>query len=585
MAIIDNLADEIFQVLKGFGKILSLFDDKGKRVFEPSQARRMFAQPDKMMISIDDEGDNSEVKLLLSQSVNIKSIKRFLDTLRQLCTRFNVLFNVRKYGRELAPKDFAYQSFGKVTALAAESVKEDMAGQVKTRVITSSEYGARVYRNPNYSYILKLLKNRPIAEMFGLVHNDDLYVWMKSEASHKEMASDLQLKDTIPVTFSIQHGNIDMHCSPQFKEIVDSKEAIKRMKIGYTPESIFEAMYGSSKISYQKFGNAKLMIRHSARINEGIRGARSRHINTLFVETNLGERFLFPVIHLSGARAWAQHINNGGKPFDDISQHIIEMAHESKKLANINKYIRSNQQALSEEALNLRTRVRERIVEIRKELGKFSRERGYKKATENVDFSYNIINENQDAINEEYKRLGILLGIQEGHDLADALMPVALLTKGENIMNKPLRHTFHRVVTLENTNDLVETLINEYGYQEGTHWAKHKNGIGFILPEAYDDAKVYLDIQNSDYKVVEAPEMPEAPKTDKVLAYAEKWVEKQGGLDKRGWGDIRDMSGIVRDPESGAAGPLWGPSEKADMSNKANELAQGLRDFNRKTSC
>lgn len=123
----DQLAEEVFDTLKGNGKILSLFDKDGNRVFAPSKARRVFCQPDKMMVSLDENGEDSEVKMYLSQSTTLTQVQKLISTIRNICTRYNVLFNVRKFGKELCPRDFAYQSLP-----VSESVTESLWGSIKT---------------------------------------------------------------------------------------------------------------------------------------------------------------------------------------------------------------------------------------------------------------------------------------------------------------------------------------------------------------------------------------------------------------------------------------------------------------------
>src|ERR1700759_1675187 len=97
----DQLAEELFQILKGFGKTLTLFDDSGTRVYDPSSGRRLFLEPDKMMLSIDDDGSNSSVNMFLSQDADLPSFNKLINTLRHLSPRFNVLFNVKKYNKDL----------------------------------------------------------------------------------------------------------------------------------------------------------------------------------------------------------------------------------------------------------------------------------------------------------------------------------------------------------------------------------------------------------------------------------------------------------------------------------------------------
>src|SRR5664279_4991908 len=132
---------------------------------------------------------------------------------------------------------------------------------------------------------------------------------------------------------------------------------------------------------------------------------------------------------------------------------------------------------------------------------RLSRQRVYPIESLILDFN-RILNEDQ---GNEIARLGILLGIGRDHPLAESLLPIVYLTKGENMKNtNPL---FHRVVALENADDLVGTLTSEYGHKQGTSWNRNNRNVVFFMPEAFADAKDYLNFTNTKYKVMkEEPE-------------------------------------------------------------------------------
>jgi len=91
-------------------------------------------------------------------------------------------------------------------------------------------------------------------------------------------------------------------------------------------------MYGTHKSSYEKDGNVKLIVRHSESVNPEQRGARSRKIKSIFVETSEGERIKLPHNNLRYARAMARHVSEGGQLTDDFGQHITRIAEECGKL-------------------------------------------------------------------------------------------------------------------------------------------------------------------------------------------------------------------------------------------------------------
>ena len=87
-------------------------------------------------------------------------------------------------------------------------------------------------------------------------------------------------------------------------------------------------MFGTSRSSYQECGPVKIIVRHSDHVDEEKRGARTRNVESVFVETHLGERFLLPFKNLHGARAMAQHCSQGGRIDDELGESITQMVTE-----------------------------------------------------------------------------------------------------------------------------------------------------------------------------------------------------------------------------------------------------------------
>ena len=99
------------------------------------------------------------------------------------------------------------------------------------------------------------------------------------------------------------------------------------------------AMYGTTKSSYEELDKTKLIIRHKKEITPEQVGARTRHISSLFIENEAGERFKYPYAHLAGARAMSRHVANGGLPHDDFGKHIIETSSNIAKLTAFKRYV------------------------------------------------------------------------------------------------------------------------------------------------------------------------------------------------------------------------------------------------------
>lgn len=99
-------------------------------------------------------------------------------------------------------------------------------------------------------------------------------------------------------------------------------------------------LYGTNKTSFENIGSARIRIIHNENINPEVRGSRSRGIKAIYVENNQGERFKLQHNKLSGARAMARHIAEGGAPYDELGLHINSMVAEMVELGRFVRVMR-----------------------------------------------------------------------------------------------------------------------------------------------------------------------------------------------------------------------------------------------------
>ncbi len=143
-------------------------------------------------------------------------------------------------------------------------------------------------------------------------------------------------------------------------------------------------LFGTSKVSYQDLGEARLIIKHSAPVNPELAAGRTLHIESIYIENGLGERFLYPSKHLNGARALAEHIKNGGTPYDAIGKHVIGLSEELASLRRFKGYV-SRQDQLSEAMGQITDRVAERIDQIKETISKLQRPSFYQQFVESFE--------------------------------------------------------------------------------------------------------------------------------------------------------------------------------------------------------
>lgn len=138
-------------------------------------------------------------------------------------------------------------------------------------------------------------------------------------------------------------------------------------------------MYGTHKTSFQKFGNAKLSIKHTGNIIEG--ESRNKKIGSLFIENAHGERFKYPFKHLSGARAMAIHVSEGGHPYDDFGKHITSLSEELSNLRKFKTYM-GRSSVMAESLAEHMGTINERIATVKKRVQTLQKPTMYKEAFE-----------------------------------------------------------------------------------------------------------------------------------------------------------------------------------------------------------
>jgi hypothetical protein len=143
-------------------------------------------------------------------------------------------------------------------------------------------------------------------------------------------------------------------------------------------------MFGTSKVSYQDLGEARVIVRHSQPVNFDLAAGRTMHIDSIYIESAQGERFRYPVRHLNGARAMAQHINHGGNPYDAIGQHVVSLSEEMAKLRMFKNYVSRND-TLSEAMSEVNDKVAERIELVKKQIHSLQRPSYYEEFAESFE--------------------------------------------------------------------------------------------------------------------------------------------------------------------------------------------------------
>ena len=123
----------------------------------------------------------------------------------------------------------------------------------------------------------------------------------------------------------------------------------------------------------------KIVIEHSRVIEEGEQ--RYRNINRIFLENQLGERYLLDTTKPGIARVYARHIAEGGKVNDDRWGHVHSLCEEYSKMAGFVRATRNGQ--FNESAQQLVNEGIAHYQSLRESLSRMTGKRGYNAYFEN----------------------------------------------------------------------------------------------------------------------------------------------------------------------------------------------------------
>ena len=145
---------------------------------------------------------------------------------------------------------------------------------------------------------------------------------------------------------------------------------------GVEKAPVAEGLTGTSKSSFENLDKTRLIIRHKGKVDETVPGARSRQIQSLYIENEDGERFKYPLTHLAGARAMQRHVSNGGRPHDEFGQHIVQTSEDIAKLNSFSRFA-SNKDQLNDNASDIIDQTKMKLENLRTYMKNLSKQSHY----------------------------------------------------------------------------------------------------------------------------------------------------------------------------------------------------------------
>ena len=149
---------------------------------------------------------------------------------------------------------------------------------------------------------------------------------------------------------------------------------------GLEKAPVAEGLTGTSKSSFENLNKTKLIIRHKGKVDETVPGARSRQIQSLYIENEEGERFKYPMTHLAGARAMQRHVSNGGRPHDEFGEHIVATSEDIAKLNSFSRYV-TNKDQLNDNAGDIIEQTKMKLENLRGYMKNIAKQSHYEAAS------------------------------------------------------------------------------------------------------------------------------------------------------------------------------------------------------------
>lgn len=122
----DKVAKRVWQILKSRGYSLEMFKENGEYAFDPEkEARRFFVKDEGIMVTINESGDHSEIRMYINDEHDLDDVKTLINSLNQAASYYGILINIEKFGKQLVPKDFAFLAY------KAKKEEEEMSESIE----------------------------------------------------------------------------------------------------------------------------------------------------------------------------------------------------------------------------------------------------------------------------------------------------------------------------------------------------------------------------------------------------------------------------------------------------------------------
>ena len=167
-----TLAEELFNILKGANLKLRLFDTNGQKTLDEESAARLYAYEDDMLLTIRmNEDDSAEVVVQVGTDFVYNDHKKMLEQIKQVAHNHMSEYNIRKFSKRIAPKDFAQDVVAEAYSKAHGSIKTSYITLPEARIVIKHSKGVNEeIRGARSRNIKSLFIENAAGERFAFPH-------------------------------------------------------------------------------------------------------------------------------------------------------------------------------------------------------------------------------------------------------------------------------------------------------------------------------------------------------------------------------------------------------------------------------
>ena len=136
-----TVSQEVFNIIKGANYDVVLFTDSGEKTLDPETATRFYVSEHDMMISVRPENNKLELVVQLGSDFDIAANKTLLDSFKSAVHKQMGEYTVKRFDKNIEPKDFSHQSVTEGFSRAFGGVKTSYIQLENARLIIKHSKG------------------------------------------------------------------------------------------------------------------------------------------------------------------------------------------------------------------------------------------------------------------------------------------------------------------------------------------------------------------------------------------------------------------------------------------------------------